>query len=215
MKRPGPDIREIRRKILIGDTSYIFGGKDQTYHDFEKQSIRNIETLIAWFKDSNDKYRDMNDEPLVMYDSDIDGSSKEDFIRCVKNKKNLIFVSLDNNNNVFGGYVSTLINGTDIWINDTKTCLFRLFRNGKSTIKRYELNVLPHNSSFSFWLFQNGRYNDQLYQFGYGDLVISKVNTYSSRCKQHSFNYLGEDDIFVDEIHENGFLITRILVLEL
>ncbi|KAL7721462.1 TLDc domain-containing protein [Entamoeba marina] len=49
----------------------------------------------------------------TIFDSKIDGDGKGIIEQRVMNKKNLYFISFDNENNVFGGYVSELINKKD------------------------------------------------------------------------------------------------------
>ncbi|KAL7720442.1 TLDc domain-containing protein [Entamoeba marina] len=169
-----------------------------------EQLNNSIELLIEW--SGKPKYN-------IIFDSDLDGDGKLTLSWNVMNKKNLYLIHFDNENNVFGGYVNEVIDKKDGYINDPKSFVFSLIRNGKITNKKYDIDFERAGLSFAM------QYNfDVLYWFGYGngkfDLIIFKIGYISENsCVTNSYKYNGEKQPLRD--NTIGYIIQRILVLEM
>ncbi|KAL7722967.1 TLDc domain-containing protein [Entamoeba marina] len=148
----------------------------------------------------------------VIFDSTTDGDGSNDGLNNkIIGKKNLCFISFDDNHNVFGGYVDTLINKTYEFITDPNAFLFSLKRNGKVSDKIYPIRSTKHNKAF--YLYSN---DDRLYYFGNGgDISISKVDYLNSWCDPNSYEYNNQENTFVDCNYPNHFDIKRLIVLQM
>ena len=82
-----------------------------------KHVVNNLKTLEQW---CGFKFND------VLYDSDIDGKDRMQFLRKVVRQEHLYFIVIDSNNNVFGHYCNSL---TDESSND-KSFIFTLYIDG-------------------------------------------------------------------------------------
>ncbi|KAL7720416.1 TLDc domain-containing protein [Entamoeba marina] len=148
----------------------------------------------------------------VLFDSNIDGYGKGVIEHKVMNKRNLYFISFDNQNNVFGGYVDTIISKTNCFTSDPNAFVFSLIRNGQ--VKNMNYNI--RNQGHAFWLQSN---HDQLYVFGgcYDssyDVNVWKIGYKSNyTCKPCDYEYNGEQQPLRD--NTNNYIIKRILVLEM
>ncbi|KAL7720471.1 TLDc domain-containing protein [Entamoeba marina] len=171
-----------------------------------KQLNNSIQSLIEWSGKQN--YN-------VIFDSKIDGNGKGVLENKVMNKKNLYFISFDNHNNVFGGYVDTIINKTG-WIKDINAFVFSLIRKGKVKNKKY---VLKQNfeEQYAFYL------SPRTYEFcsycfgkyGYMPIYVKNKGIVSSWFNSYSYEYNGEQYPLVDDHHRTTFKMERILVLEM
>ncbi|KAL7720408.1 TLDc domain-containing protein [Entamoeba marina] len=143
----------------------------------------------------------------IIFDSKIDGDGGNNVLmNKVMNKQNLYFISFDNQNNVFGGYVDTIINKTGDWITDPNAFVFSLIRNGKMKNIKYEIK----NSQYAFYSLSN---DNQLYGIGGGhDIGIWKIGDSNSYCNPHSYEYNGEQHPIVDKFN---FTTKRILVIQM
>ena len=68
----------------------------------------------------------------IVFDSDIDNwNSGREFSEYIIGKSNLLFMIDDVENNRFGGYISSQITNSDIYINDSNAFIFSLKSNGR------------------------------------------------------------------------------------
>ncbi|KAL7712762.1 TLDc domain-containing protein [Entamoeba marina] len=104
----------------------------------------------------------------------------------VINKSNLYFISFDQKNNVFGGYVNTKIMNINDWTHDHNAFVFSLTQNGVVKNKRY--NIKQGNDHYSFCLKSNDVF---LYSFG-SDITIYKSNVQRSCCIPNAYEYNGD-----------------------
>ncbi|KAL7720684.1 TLDc domain-containing protein [Entamoeba marina] len=145
----------------------------------------------------------------IIFDSLIDGDGSDNVLmNKVTNKSHLYFISFDTNNNVFGGYFRKSINVVDSYIEDRKSFVFSLLRNGVMKNLKY----LMHNDrSWSFRLYSGSNW---LYRFGDGDIGAYKIGEASSYCSQNTYEYYNETKPFVD-CGTNPFIIKRIVIMKM
>ncbi|KAL7717095.1 hypothetical protein QTN25_005374 [Entamoeba marina] len=149
----------------------------------------------------------------IIFDFKINGDNKGVLSNKLMNKKNLYFISVDNQNNVFGGYVDTIINKVDTFTKEFNDFVFSLIRNKKLNnvkynIKKGEEGKAFHLNSIFDYLYVFGRNND-----GY-DVVVSKIgHTSQYICKPVYYEYSGEQNSLLD--NTNKFSIKQVLVLEM
>ncbi|KAL7720783.1 hypothetical protein QTN25_002002 [Entamoeba marina] len=161
-----------------------------------------IDVLLRWSNKS---------DSIVLYDSDysIDSSSLS-FIHSIINKSNLYFIVIDKNN-VFGGYVNTVIQQTNTSVKDDNTFIFSLIKNGISTNQRYYKNYDDTSIGFSL-------YDDEtdLFSFGSyaGDIHVCNLNLKESVCCPCSFEYNGETSPFQLSMGEE-FQVERLIVMQM
>ncbi|KAL7716176.1 TLDc domain-containing protein [Entamoeba marina] len=146
-------------------------------------------------------------ESSVIFDSkfDGDGSNNNALHNIVFNRSNLYFITFDNDNNVFGGYVDKRIAGSGMpsYVIDEKAFVFSLMKNNKVNAKRA-------------FLLRNNHSNGRLYEFG-TSIVIYKVGCNKSCCYGRDDFYDYGDDVFPLTGASLGikFEATRIVVLEM
>ncbi|KAL7720455.1 TLDc domain-containing protein [Entamoeba marina] len=173
----------------------------------------------------------------IIFDSKMDDQQALEY--KVFNKRNLYFISFDNENNVFGGYVNELINEKDDEITDPNAFVFSLIRNG--TIKNMKYNIKKGVEKNAFYLFSNngcGPTNNYLFKFGSissGTIVksgyyrgkycncldddghdisikcIGRNNSFS--CNPVSYEYNGEQQPLRN--NSKNYIIKRVLILEM
>ena len=106
---------------------------------FNKYVLSNISTLEEWSKKKFDK---------ILYDSDRDGIEETTFGSKVLNQKQLYFIVIDSNNNVFGHYHPGIIDKVYAGYfennNDDNLFLFTLYSNGRSGIKKFNRGIFKH-----------------------------------------------------------------------
>ncbi|KAL7720443.1 TLDc domain-containing protein [Entamoeba marina] len=153
----------------------------------------------------------------VIFDSKIDGDGGNNVLmNKVIKKKNLYFITFDNQNNVFGGYVDTIINKTNSWIIDPNAFTFSLLRNGNLKNSKYVIKANHEKFGFHLWA-------DRpilLYCFGSGDgnshdVFVFKTGNKSGKYyfKPWSFNYNGEGQPLRDGT--SNYTIERVIVLQM
>ncbi|KAL7718457.1 TLDc domain-containing protein [Entamoeba marina] len=169
-----------------------------------KEINASLEILYEW----SDKHN-FN----IIFDSEKDGDGREVLANKVRNKKNLYFISFDNENNVFGGYLSEFINKTG-WIKDTSAFVFSLIRNGK--IENMKYKIKDGQDGNSFYLYTNC---DLLYCFGYNDgrsydVTVLKIGCSGAYfCNPCSYEYNGKQQPLRN--NTTNYIIKRIVVLEM
>ncbi|KAL7719161.1 TLDc domain-containing protein [Entamoeba marina] len=151
----------------------------------------------------------------IIFDSNKDGDGSNGVLKNkVFNKQNLYFISFDDSNNVFGGYVAQQINKTGGFINDPNSFVFSLLRNGVEKNKHYLIQ--PGKENEAFYLSNAG---SMLYVFGksgkYNNIRIHKIKTTESLCDPCYYQYNGEQKPLVDKEYPNKFTTKRVVVLEM
>ncbi|KAL7719706.1 TLDc domain-containing protein [Entamoeba marina] len=125
------------------------------------------------------------DKLNIIFDSDIDGDGRNNGLHDkVFGRSNLYFISFDENNNVFGGYVNEKINISDDCIDDKNAFVFSLIRDGLEVNNKYPIN--KKSTYCAFRLCDNDP-NDQLYSFGL-DIVIHNIGNYNSQGSPEHYN---------------------------
>ncbi|KAL7715609.1 TLDc domain-containing protein [Entamoeba marina] len=169
-----------------------------------EQFNMSIQSLFEWSGKQN--YN-------IIFDSDLDGDGKGVLENKVIHKRNLYFISFDNENNIFGGYVDTIINKTGR-ITDPNAFVFSLIKNGKMKNIKYNIknnqqkNVFCLNSNYVY-LYLFGRYD------GEGrDILTPKIGFNSEYiCKPVCYEYNGEQQPLRN--NTRYYTMKRILVLEM
>ncbi|KAL7714596.1 TLDc domain-containing protein [Entamoeba marina] len=148
----------------------------------------------------------------VIFDSDIDGDGSGTLAKSIKGLGNLYFITFDDNNNVFGGFLSSMVKlkqevvGLQIpEVTDTNCFLFSLIRNGSTHLKKWPID--QYNARYAFSFNYHNVPNKELYAFGntFKTYPIGKDSNY----KACTF-FLGRGPIVSDKCH-----IQRILVLKM
>ncbi|KAL7711823.1 TLDc domain-containing protein [Entamoeba marina] len=151
----------------------------------------------------------------ILFDSDIDGDGRTDnlLLNKVLYKRNLYFISFDYNNNVYGGFVGTLVDRFDYFIRGEKTFVFSLKRNGEVKNTKY---CLKQGKDSAFMLYNNNP-SKALYRFG-NDIEVCKVNDDHSCCvfSQYNFYDYGNEKLpLSDVVYPLKFNVERIIIIEM
>ncbi|KAL7714384.1 TLDc domain-containing protein [Entamoeba marina] len=149
----------------------------------------------------------------VIFDSKIDGDGGNNVLmNKVIDKKNLYFISFDYENNVFGGYVDTIINKTNSWIINPNSFTFSLMRNRKMKNEQYKIKNDYKQDAFQ--LYSN---YDYLYAFGNHspDIFVTKIDNSNSYCGSNSYEHKDDQKPFRDNKYPTTFETKRILVIQM
>ncbi|KAL7714601.1 TLDc domain-containing protein [Entamoeba marina] len=146
---------------------------------------------------------------ILLFDSDINGNGEGLLEKIVLHKNNLYFITIEDDDNVFGGYIFSKISHVNEKIYDPNSFVFSLLRKG--IIKNSKYHIKGRYVDRSFILFDN---NDMLYAFG-NDIHISKLNTSLSYCKQRSYDYKKEINSLVDLSYPHALKLQRLLILQM
>ncbi|KAL7715595.1 TLDc domain-containing protein [Entamoeba marina] len=198
MKYNYHNTEEIKRKQHIEKIKFK--------NDDELEQLNNsIQLLLEWSGKQN--YN-------IIFDSKIHGDGGGVLENRVIHRKNLYFLTFDNENNVFGGYVDNIINKTNDWIKDSNPFVFSLIRNGK--IKNIKYDIKKGKEQYAFKLKSNSY---ELYRFGedgYSDICVYEIGNNKSYCDYHSYEYNGEQNPSRDNYGgSNEFSMKRILVIQM
>ncbi|KAL7717068.1 TLDc domain-containing protein [Entamoeba marina] len=184
---------------------------------------KHMNTLKYWSKKSTSN---------VLFDSKVDGDgTNNELYDKVFNKSNLYFISFDENNNVYGGYINTKIDksGNDTsnlryYINDENAFVFSLIKDGEVNKKRYYIKkgkksaFLLFNYELDSWL-DNANPDGALYRFG-NDIISCDISDNYSWCtdgmdKYSYYYYYNDDNPFTDVTAPETFKVRRIIVLKM
>ena len=180
---------------------------DQTKYHIDEE--REIESCLKDLCQLNVKSK--------LFDSNIHKWSihNSDFTSKVKGHHHICIVIEDKNENVFGGYCSKEIGITKFHF-DPKGFLFSVKRNGMFKMKKYHLKENCYDLKISLDEF-NG-----LFSFGAMDknnnnvskdiCVFKKDICTMSYCEPYSYEYNGEENVFIDN---QIFRPERIVVYEM
>ncbi|KAL7714549.1 TLDc domain-containing protein [Entamoeba marina] len=190
-------------------------GQISSNQSFDKSLVNSYDKSCDKFINSNclnvlQNWSDFHSFNII-YDSDVDGGGYV-AIDMVHNKKNLYFINFDNENNVFGGFVSNPNSGLSYQEQCNRiTFVFSLERNGLPFYKKYPLKKYQEVSAFNCY------YLDQyspLYTFGC-DLQIFPVGVNNSFVAPSSYKYNHCKTPFINRGYPYHFPIQRLIILEM
>ncbi|KAL7720293.1 TLDc domain-containing protein [Entamoeba marina] len=163
------------------------------FSSYEKQMLKSINSLKQWSNKT---------EINMIYDSDIDGDANVTLLKKVLNKKDLYFITLDENDNIFGGYITEKITQGNVF-----------HRDNNSFNKHYLLSSEINSLAFCIcdWNIDEERI---LYFFG-NDLCIRETSSSLSYSDPHYFNYSDHNDYLVSHQFPNQFKVLRIVIAEM
>ncbi|KAL7717595.1 TLDc domain-containing protein [Entamoeba marina] len=173
------------------------------------------ENGISYINQSADHLRQWSNKKkyTVIYDWEFDdGTSNDILVNKVMNKRNLYFICVDYEKNVYGGYVSEEILKTDSWTKDPNAFVFTLARNGKITPKKFGIKKKSVNNAF--WIHSNDYY---LFQFAY-DIVVNKKGNERSYCQQECFDYGGTIKALTEKQgweESHRFQVKQVVILQM
>ena len=148
----------------------------------------------------------------VLFDSDKDDWNPHKILNeRIINKKQLLFVIEDEENNKFGGYLNETIDkiGYNKYITDSKAFLFSLQSNGRiKGMMKFEIK----DSSHAFVLSNDGY--SPLFWFGYGEdlKIYRKQYKTDSYCTQSSYEYHGNEKALCGK---DKFIPKRFVVIQM
>ncbi|KAL7718240.1 TLDc domain-containing protein [Entamoeba marina] len=149
----------------------------------------------------------------IIFDSKVQGDGKGVLEHIILNKRNLYFISFDDQNNIFGGYLKKSIKKMDSYVRDSKSFVFSLQRNGH--VKNKKFPIIKNYEDYAFYMSSN--INDCLYCFGgsdySSDIYAWKIGYKYSFCDYNYYNYRGESYPLRDDT--DYFTIKRFVVLEM
>ncbi|KAL7715659.1 TLDc domain-containing protein [Entamoeba marina] len=146
----------------------------------------------------------------IIFDSDLQGNGYKTLSQSVLNKKNLYFITIDDQNNVFGGFIQKPITEYD-FIQDKNAFVFSLLRNNE--VKNSKFSLLPLFESRAFLMFIDDYYDHALYQFGI-DVYVTEIGSKCSYCNHISFDYHLEKDSLATE-YPQMVTVIRLIVVEM
>ena len=149
----------------------------------------------------------------VIFDSKVDNwDSGRDFSSYIIGKSNLLFMINDEQNNRFGGYISSQIIGPDTFIADSNAFIFSLNSNGRlSTPTKF--NIISQNSAF-ISITTHDRY---IFAFGGGyDLKLDKKSTsYMANSNPSSYDFGQNRNALYGKTYPDRFTPKRWLVYQM
>ncbi|ELP93976.1 hypothetical protein EIN_181430 [Entamoeba invadens IP1] len=152
----------------------------------------------------------------IIFDSAVDDWGKRSSVFCqrVVGKKDVVIVVKDSDNNVFGGYVKSEIDGFNKSIVDSKSFLFSLESLGRLP-KQMRFAIRSDKAMKAFLCFDQN--SDELFAFGVDgfDIGIKKNGNGESYCFQYMFDYGGLKNALCGRQHPGTFQPTRIVCLQM
>lgn len=149
----------------------------------------------------------------MIFDSDVDNwDTGKDFSNYIIGKSNLLFMINDEQNNRFGGYISSQITKPDTYIKDSQAFIFSLNSNGRlSTPTKFGINS-PSSAFIS--ITNHERY---ILAFGGGyDLKLDKKSTsYMSNSNPSSYNFGQNNNALYGKTYPDRFTPKRWLVYQM
>ncbi|KAL7715145.1 TLDc domain-containing protein [Entamoeba marina] len=145
----------------------------------------------------------------ILFDSDINGYSKDAFNQAVSYKQQLYFISIDEeNNNIFGGYIKETIIPNRL-TTDLNSYVFSLIKDDQ--INRNQFFIKRNWEKFAFQL--TNLEPNEMYRFGRFDINVYNSSTPSSYCHPWFFVYGDVDDPLINK-EIKKFTVHRIVVLQ-
>ncbi|KAL7714440.1 TLDc domain-containing protein [Entamoeba marina] len=181
--------------------------------DLESAKVSKYCQLDLELNNSNIQFVDKminENQYKIIFDSDIDGDGGNNVLyQRVLNKSNLYFLSFDNEDNVFGGYVKNTIYIANQYLSCENAFIFSLIRNGYMETKRYNIKKGREDNAFQL-------YKDQaegLYRFG-GDITIRRVGCHTSCCDLVDYEYDKKQPL-TNKIYPFKYEVMRIIVVQM
>ena len=122
----------------------------------------------------------------------------------------------DSIGNTFGGYLTSIIDKENVWINDSHAFLFSLRSNGRiNEMMKFEIK----EAKYGFFLYEKS--NERFFGFGYGvghALCIFKENKkFQSYCDQNDkyFNYHNIPNALYGNKHPEKMMFKRLLIIQM
>ncbi|KAL7712468.1 TLDc domain-containing protein [Entamoeba marina] len=177
--------------------------------DLRDKQLKEIEqqlSILRWWSGKNIY--------SIVFDSNIHGDGSNNvLLKKVINKSHLYFITFDDQQNVFGGYLNERISEYDVCIGDPNSFVFSLKRNDLQVQKKFLIHPNKHRKDFK--LFSN---KPVLYRFGTDggnckDITIHKVGEQKSYCLPYAYDYNGENQPLTDGNY--CFSAQRIIVIEM
>ncbi|KAL7714044.1 TLDc domain-containing protein [Entamoeba marina] len=171
--------------------------KDKIFHEIMCELVKNIPKASNCLRCK------------VIFDSKNCIGCREELLKSIRNKRNLYFITIDDDRNVFGGYVHETIEDSDseINVNDKNSFVFSLFINEIVKISTYPIKDSCSENAFTFYNKEEG---DALYEFGEG-FVVFTIGDQNSYLEEGYYAYDNENNT----IREYGkFAINRIIVIQ-
>ena len=128
----------------------------------------------------------------------------------VLNKQNVLFLIETNDNIKFGGFISSIIDKTNEWIEDENAFVFT-FKNDKPLL----FPIRNKDKKFAFKLYSF--HDEELFSIGLNDIIISKRKHRSTLYQDNysSFHYKGYDNVLIGKTGWKCFYPKRILIIQM
>ena len=149
----------------------------------------------------------------IVFDSDVDNwDSGKDFSQYIVGKSNLLFMIDDDQNNRFGGYISSKIIDHDTYINDPDAFIFSLRSNGRLNRPTQFKIKYPGNAFIS--ITTHDRY---IFAFGGGyDIKLdSKKTANYANSNPSSYDFGDHQDALYGKIYPHRFTPKRWVVYQI
>ena len=202
---------------------------DEHVEERQQNELSGLEKLTEKYKNNKPKYIEQVEELFnlsfshVVFSSDnCEWSEREStFDNHLKNKSQLVFLIEDENDNVFGAYVNSVMrfdqnNSNSIeYIYDMDASLFTLQSNGRYS-KPTRFDIPGKNSFYAVQLYD--KYDNILISFGgkCGDIVIyKKGRIHRCFCNQTSYIYASSNSLTGSEGENSPFTLKRIQVFKM
>ncbi|KAL7711892.1 TLDc domain-containing protein [Entamoeba marina] len=207
---------ELEKQKLI-EMEKVLRIEAQRIEKDEQEKIRNeMESVITermekFFKDEREKKQDeimpRLNQSRIVYDTATDEQTNIVFNKHVMNIPNLFFFNFDENGNVFGIFMSKIIDEVGIRINDDQNYVFSLEASGRVDT--------PHR-----WFIKEGQQGGiLLYERDKVFSVVTKLNLKKSRCNNLSETYQGISDLDLSGLNGSSppqwYSVQRIVVVEM
>ncbi|KAL7718965.1 TLDc domain-containing protein [Entamoeba marina] len=184
--------------------------KERMETDEELKALKNSLEVIKKLCKSNDY--------VILFDSAEDGDGSNRVLRNkVFGKRKLCFLTWDNSDNCFGGYVRSTITTDNVQdnISDKNAFLFSLIRNG--LIVKDKFKIKEGEEDHAFYLMDGD--GKSLYGFGGIGGCVRDVRIFSVGCEGSFFNskYFSSNEnySFVDVTYPDTFAVKRIIVIQM
>lgn len=149
----------------------------------------------------------------IVFDSDVDNwDSGKEFSQYIVGKSNLLFMIDDDQNNRFGGYISSKITDHDTYINDPDAFIFSLRSNGRLSGPTQFKIKYPGDAFIS--ITTHDRY---IFAFGGGyDIKLdSKKTANYANSNPSSYDFGDHQDALYGKIYPHRFTPKRWVVYQM
>ncbi|KAL7718499.1 TLDc domain-containing protein [Entamoeba marina] len=225
-------IKELETNVYNNKMKELDDMELQKYND-SKQQLKEIQTnnqklnvgkslraLKHWFC-----LKTLN----IIFDSDIDGDGSGNVLfNKVFGRRNLYFLTFDDNDNIFGGFVREYIDKFNYYLYGDDAFVFSLIKNGHQNNAQYRIGDEYKNDAFI--LRSNVSKTDALYAFGYEIYVYSignpeseifceefgdEVSRYTKLAYGCRFDFNEKQSPIIASTNANPFAIQRIIIIQM